>query len=92
MFPTPSAQQPKAGSGNPKWETVAILLAIAAIWPAMLRYGMEDSGIPWWLAWGLLAVALVVMVVVFVRRIRRLRHLAQRGPDDQSPSFPGAPR
>jgi len=73
-FPPPADRR-----AQPAWETAAILLAIAAIWPALLNWGL-DLHWPAWLTWGLLLAALAVMVVVFIRRIRRLSRLVERGP------------
>jgi len=72
---------------QPAWETAAILLAVAAIWPALLNWGL-DLNWPPWLTWGLLLAALAVMVVVFVRRVRRLNRLVERGqgPDRSGPT------
>lgn len=77
---------------QPAWETAAILLAIVAIWPALLKWQMPDFFVPKWLAWGLLLAALAVMVGVFVRRVRRLRRLVDGEPDEPPGGpFPGAP-
>ena len=67
---------------QPVWETVAILLAIVAIWPALLKWKVPEFALPEWLAWALLAGALGVMVAVFVRRVRRLHRLVDGKPDE----------
>ena len=48
------------------WEWIAVFIAIAALWPKILRW----DGIIWDLA---LIGALGLMILVFIRRSRRLR-------------------
>ena len=50
---------------NPRWETVAIFLALVSLWPFVFR--VET----WWTRVGMYG-GLVLMVVVFLRRLRRL--------------------
>jgi len=59
----------------PFWETVTILLAIAALWPAYILRRPEPI---WrWLSY----VMLAVMVAVFVRRMVAFRRLAREAEE-----------
>jgi len=59
------------------WEWIAILLAIASLWPRMLLRWEHP-------AWGYLMYAmLVLMVIVAVRRIRRIQRVGRS--HDQQP-------
>jgi len=66
---------------RPIWETLAIFLAIASIWPAYVLGRAEPV---WkWLCYAMLAV----MVVVLVRRLRAFQgHATDGNQERQSPS------
>jgi hypothetical protein len=71
---------------QPRWETLAIFFAIAALWPWLLRGPLN---LPDWLTWGLLAAALALMIAVFVRRARRMARLGDEPPEaPKSPQMP----
>ena len=62
-----SDPQPARPTRRPLWETAAIVLAIASIWPA---YVLNLEGNVWkWISY----VMLAVMIVVAVRRLRAFK-------------------
>lgn len=70
-----SEERPKASRRFPLWETVSILLAIAALWPAYILRWPQPV---WrWLSYAMLGV----MAVVFVRRMVAFRRLAREAEE-----------
>jgi len=80
----------------PAWEAVAIFASIAALWPAVIRFWVENSQTPLQMEdvplnnvmhWGsdlwqyVLYASLATMVLVAFRRVRRLK---SAGKSDES--------
>ncbi len=69
----PERQSPRH---TPLWETVAILLAIASLWPAYVLPAL--TGEPADEVWLYVSyVMLALMAVIFIRRIAAFRRLAK---------------
>jgi hypothetical protein len=75
-------ESPKPKRGMPLWETAAILLAIASLWPAYVLPEFTDAPPhpAWrWVCYGMLAL----MGLVFVRRIVAFNRLAREQAETQ---------
>lgn len=64
------------------WETVAILFAIVAMWPLVLRREGPVFQV-------LLYLALLVMIVVFVRRWKKFHRLLEKKREEEAKKAPG---
>ena len=68
---------PTRPKGLPVWETIAIFVAIASLWPAYILGWAEPV---WqWLSY----LALGVMLCVFVRRTMAFRRLAREAQQER---------